>query len=160
MRSEDHIARSATGPPAPAAASRARAPPRPARPAPRAQPAVLDDSANALFVTEIFRGMALTLKAFFDPKVTVRACAGRMRPHGAATAGWNCVAAAAGAAAAAAAARRGARTGGVWGCRQCKEGGQGRPSRFCGEGEGSVQRPLTAGTFARPCRAPPDQLPV
>jgi NADH dehydrogenase (ubiquinone) Fe-S protein 8 len=33
---------------------------------------VLDDSANSLFVTEIFRGMALTLKAFFDPKVTVR----------------------------------------------------------------------------------------
>ncbi len=37
--------------------------------------AVLDDSANALFVTEIFRGMAYTLKAFFDPKVTVSAMA-------------------------------------------------------------------------------------
>jgi hypothetical protein len=33
--------------------------------------AVLDDSANALFVTEIVRGMAYTLKAYFDPKVTV-----------------------------------------------------------------------------------------
>jgi hypothetical protein len=32
---------------------------------------VLDDSANALFVTEIVRGMAYTLKAYFDPKVTV-----------------------------------------------------------------------------------------
>lgn len=34
-------------------------------------PSVLDYSANALFITEIFRGMAYTLKAFFDPKVTV-----------------------------------------------------------------------------------------
>jgi formate hydrogenlyase subunit 6/NADH:ubiquinone oxidoreductase subunit I len=33
--------------------------------------AVLDDSANALFVTEIIRGMAYTIKAFFEPKVTV-----------------------------------------------------------------------------------------
>lgn len=34
-------------------------------------PAVLDDSANALFMTEIVRGMAYTIKAFFEPKVTV-----------------------------------------------------------------------------------------
>jgi len=33
--------------------------------------AVLDDSANALFMTEIVRGMAYTIKAFFEPKVTV-----------------------------------------------------------------------------------------
>jgi hypothetical protein len=33
--------------------------------------AVLDDSANALFMTEIVRGMAYTIKAYFDPKVTV-----------------------------------------------------------------------------------------
>jgi hypothetical protein len=32
---------------------------------------VLDDSANALFMTEIVRGMAYTIKAYFDPKVTV-----------------------------------------------------------------------------------------
>jgi hypothetical protein len=38
-----------------------------------ALPAVLDDSANALFVTEIVRGMAYTLKAYFEPKVTVSA---------------------------------------------------------------------------------------
>jgi hypothetical protein len=30
---------------------------------------VLDDSANALFMTEIVRGMAYTIKAYFDPKV-------------------------------------------------------------------------------------------
>lgn len=34
---------------------------------------ILDDSASGLFVTEVFRGMAYTIKAFFDPKVTVRA---------------------------------------------------------------------------------------
>jgi hypothetical protein len=37
----------------------------------RPLPAVLDDSANALFMTEIFRGMAYTIKAYFEPKVTV-----------------------------------------------------------------------------------------
>ncbi len=35
-------------------------------------PAVLDDSASVLFMTEIMRGMAYTLGAFFDKKVTVR----------------------------------------------------------------------------------------
>ena len=34
--------------------------------------AVLDESANTLFLTEMFRGLSLTLKAFFDKKVTVR----------------------------------------------------------------------------------------
>eukprot|EP00775_Hariotina_reticulata_P011079 gene11079-11235_t len=33
--------------------------------------AILDDSANALFMTEIFRGMAYTIKAYFEPKVTL-----------------------------------------------------------------------------------------
>ncbi|KAF8073190.1 NADH dehydrogenase [ubiquinone] iron-sulfur protein 8-B [Scenedesmus sp. PABB004] len=33
--------------------------------------AILDDSANALFVTEIVRGMAYTIKAYFEPKVTL-----------------------------------------------------------------------------------------
>lgn len=42
-------------------------------PASRAAPAVLDDSASSLFLGEIYRGMALTLKAYFDPKVTVSA---------------------------------------------------------------------------------------
>ena len=34
---------------------------------------VLDESAQTLFLTEMFRGLNLTLKAFFDKKVTVRA---------------------------------------------------------------------------------------
>jgi NADH dehydrogenase (ubiquinone) Fe-S protein 8 len=33
---------------------------------------VLDSSAQTLFLTEMFRGMSLTLKYFFDKKVTVR----------------------------------------------------------------------------------------
>lgn len=33
---------------------------------------VLDESAQTLFLTEMFRGLNLTLKAFFDKKVTVR----------------------------------------------------------------------------------------
>ena len=33
---------------------------------------VLDESANTLFLTEMWRGLNLTLKAFFDKKVTVR----------------------------------------------------------------------------------------
>jgi hypothetical protein len=32
---------------------------------------VLDKSMNTLFLTELFRGMGLTLKYFFDKKVTV-----------------------------------------------------------------------------------------
>jgi len=32
---------------------------------------VLDSSAQILFLTEMFRGMSLTLKYFFEPKVTV-----------------------------------------------------------------------------------------
>lgn len=39
--------------------------------APKDMSSILDDSASALFTTEIFRGMAYTIKAFFDPKVTV-----------------------------------------------------------------------------------------
>jgi hypothetical protein len=39
-------------------------------------PAVLDDSASVLFLTEIIRGMAYTLGGFFDKKVTVRARSG------------------------------------------------------------------------------------
>jgi hypothetical protein len=35
------------------------------------QPAVLDESAQTLFLTELFRGLNYTLKSFFDPKVTV-----------------------------------------------------------------------------------------
>ena len=34
---------------------------------------VLDESAQTLFMTELVRGLMLTLKAFFDKKVTVRA---------------------------------------------------------------------------------------
>lgn len=34
--------------------------------------AVLDSSAQILFLTEMFRGMSLTLKYFFEPKITVR----------------------------------------------------------------------------------------
>jgi hypothetical protein len=33
--------------------------------------AVLDESAQTLFLTEMLRGLGLTLKAFFDKKVTV-----------------------------------------------------------------------------------------
>lgn len=33
--------------------------------------AVLDESAQTLFLTEMMRGLGLTLKAFFDKKVTV-----------------------------------------------------------------------------------------
>ena len=33
--------------------------------------AVLDNSAQTLFLTEMFRGMSLTLRYFFDTKVTV-----------------------------------------------------------------------------------------
>lgn len=33
--------------------------------------AVLDESAQTLFLTEMFRGLSLTLRAFFDRKVTV-----------------------------------------------------------------------------------------
>lgn len=32
---------------------------------------VLDESAQTLFLTEMFRGLSLTLRAFFDRKVTV-----------------------------------------------------------------------------------------
>ena len=34
--------------------------------------AVLDESANILFLSELWRGLSITLKAFFDKKVTVR----------------------------------------------------------------------------------------
>lgn len=32
---------------------------------------MLDESAQTLFLTEMFRGLNYTLKSFFDPKVTV-----------------------------------------------------------------------------------------
>ena len=32
---------------------------------------MLDESAQTLFLTELFRGLNYTLKSFFDPKVTV-----------------------------------------------------------------------------------------
>jgi hypothetical protein len=41
------------------------------RKSPRDVGSILDDSASTLFVTEVFRGMAYTLKAFFDPKLTI-----------------------------------------------------------------------------------------
>ena len=34
---------------------------------------VIDESSQTLFLTEMFRGLNLTLKAFFDRKVTVSA---------------------------------------------------------------------------------------
>lgn len=37
---------------------------------------MLDESANTLFLTELWRGLALTLKVFFERPVTVRAQAG------------------------------------------------------------------------------------
>lgn len=64
-----------------------RPPTLPSRPP--ARPPVLDDSANALFVTEIFRGMALTLKAFFDPKVTVRGAHARPGASGGKGGEWG-----------------------------------------------------------------------
>ncbi len=33
---------------------------------------VLDENAQTLFMTELFRGLSLTLKNFFEPKFTVR----------------------------------------------------------------------------------------
>ena len=42
--------------------------------------AVLDNSAQILFLTEMFRGMSLTLKYFFEPKVTVSERAASKRP--------------------------------------------------------------------------------
>lgn len=39
--------------------------------APKDLAGVLDESANTLFLTELWRGLALTLKVFFEPKVTV-----------------------------------------------------------------------------------------
>ncbi|CAD7702646.1 unnamed protein product [Ostreobium quekettii] len=41
------------------------------REVPRNLAAVLEENANTLFLTDIFRGLGLTLKTFFDPKVTV-----------------------------------------------------------------------------------------
>lgn len=43
---------------------------------------VLDESANTLFLTELWRGLALTMKVFFEPPVTVRAA-------GLAARGWG-----------------------------------------------------------------------
>ena len=41
-----------------------------------ASSAVLDESAQTLFLTEMARGLLLTLKTFFEPKVTVSSAAG------------------------------------------------------------------------------------
>ena len=38
--------------------------------------AVLDESAQTLFLTEMWRGLSYTLKSFFDPKVTVHRLSG------------------------------------------------------------------------------------
>lgn len=45
------------------------------REAPKDLAGVLDESANTLFLTELWRGLALTLKIFFEPPVTVRGTA-------------------------------------------------------------------------------------
>ena len=50
------------------------------REAPKDLAGVLDESANTLFLTELWRGLALTLKVFFEPPVTV---GGRGKPGGA-----------------------------------------------------------------------------
>ena len=42
--------------------------------------AVLDESAQTLFLTELFRGLNYTLKSFFDPKVTVSLLTTSQRP--------------------------------------------------------------------------------
>lgn len=42
------------------------------REAPKDLSGVLDESAQTLFLTELWRGLGLTLKVFFEPKVTVR----------------------------------------------------------------------------------------
>jgi len=41
------------------------------REAPKDLAGVLDESANILFLTELWRGLAMTLKVFFEPPVTV-----------------------------------------------------------------------------------------
>ena len=41
------------------------------REVPKDMASVLDESAQTLFLTEMMRGLNLTLKAFFDEKVTV-----------------------------------------------------------------------------------------
>lgn len=40
--------------------------------APKDLAGVLDESANTLFLTELWRGLGLTMKVFFEPPVTVR----------------------------------------------------------------------------------------
>ncbi|KAL6766583.1 NUO8 [Auxenochlorella protothecoides x Auxenochlorella symbiontica] len=41
------------------------------REAPRDLAGVLDESSQTLFLTELWRGLAMTLKVFFEPKVTI-----------------------------------------------------------------------------------------
>jgi len=41
------------------------------RQAPKDMAGVLDESAQTLFLTELMRGLSLTLKVFFEPKVTI-----------------------------------------------------------------------------------------
>ncbi|KAK9834419.1 hypothetical protein WJX74_001367 [Apatococcus lobatus] len=68
-----------TGPGSPAGDSKAVArnpSPTPAdevyqRPPPKDLAGVLDDSSQTLFLTEMWRGLALTMKVFFEPKVTI-----------------------------------------------------------------------------------------
>jgi len=51
---------------------------------------VLDASAQTLFLTEMFRGMSLTLKYFFEPKVTARAHASlRLARHAPLVSPWH-----------------------------------------------------------------------
>ena len=41
------------------------------RPAPKTFNGLLEENANTLFLTDMFRGLSLTLKTFFDEKVTI-----------------------------------------------------------------------------------------
>ena len=52
------------------------------REVPKDLASVLDESAQTLFLTEMMRGLNLTLKAFFDKKVTVSLCRLEVVPLG------------------------------------------------------------------------------
>ncbi|GAB4819547.1 hypothetical protein N2152v2_006964, partial [Parachlorella kessleri] len=41
------------------------------REAPKDLAGILDESAQTLFLTELWRGLGLTMKVFFEPKVTI-----------------------------------------------------------------------------------------
>jgi hypothetical protein len=51
------------------------------RDAPKDMAGVLDESAQTLFLTELWRGLGLTLKVFFEPGVTVRQPPEGQRPE-------------------------------------------------------------------------------